>query len=276
MKLDALDHPKTLDFAARLDISLPLAIGHLELLWAFVATKVPHGNVGKWPDGAIARGAQWYGDPSEFVQALTGAGFLDQDPEYRLLVHDWAHHSPNWLKAKLKRLGENFASPSDSEDDRECDRADDSAGVSADDRADSLRARHHATPRHATDTPPDGGESPASAADNSTATNANDKTPPCPAQEIIDEYHKRLPQLPRVGKLTRKRQSWLQARWRENNKHQELEFWQRFFDYIRDECPFLLGDNQRGWTANMEWLINETNFYKTIEGNYDRNKTAPA
>lgn len=48
MKLDGLDHPKTLDFAARLDISLPQAIGHLELLWAFVAQKTPHGNVGKW------------------------------------------------------------------------------------------------------------------------------------------------------------------------------------------------------------------------------------
>ena len=55
VKLDALDHPKTLDLAARLNVELPTVIGHLELLWAFTGKKASQGGIGKWPDGAIAR-----------------------------------------------------------------------------------------------------------------------------------------------------------------------------------------------------------------------------
>lgn len=111
MKMDGLDHPKTLDFAARLDVILPQAIGHLELLWAFVAQKTPHGNVGKWPDGAIARASQWSGDPTAFVTALCEAGFLDEHPVHRYIVHDWQEHAPRWVASKLSRAKESFCAP---------------------------------------------------------------------------------------------------------------------------------------------------------------------
>jgi hypothetical protein len=111
MKLDALDHPKTLDFAARLGVSRPTAIGHLELLWAFVGKIAPQGNIGKFADGAIARSSEWQGDPAVFIDALLDAGFLDEDPEHRLLVHDWHDHCPRWVSAKLKKLGITFSVP---------------------------------------------------------------------------------------------------------------------------------------------------------------------
>lgn len=104
MKLEALDHPKTYDFAARLNVSRPTAIGHLELLWAFVAQKAPQGNVGKWPDGAIARACDWMGDPAQFVGALRDAGLIDSDSKHRLIVHDWAEHAPRWVKLKLQKM----------------------------------------------------------------------------------------------------------------------------------------------------------------------------
>ena len=104
MKLEALDHPKTLDFAARLNVEIPTAIGYLELLWAFVGKKSPQGNIGKWPDGAIARACFWNGNPSVFVSALTDAGYLDINPQYRYMIHDWQEHAPRWVKAKLKNL----------------------------------------------------------------------------------------------------------------------------------------------------------------------------
>jgi len=109
VKLDALDHPKTLDLAARLEVELPTAIGHLELLWAFVAKKAPAGNLGKWPDGAIARACYWMGRPETFLQALRDSGFIDEVPVHRLIVHDWSEHAPRWVKAKLKTLGFGFA-----------------------------------------------------------------------------------------------------------------------------------------------------------------------
>ena len=105
MKLGALDHPKTLDLAARLRVELPTAIGYLELLWAYTAKHAPQGNVGKWPDGSIARSCYWNADPTAFVTALADAGFIDRDPEHRYLIHDWRDHAPRWVSSKLSRAG---------------------------------------------------------------------------------------------------------------------------------------------------------------------------
>jgi hypothetical protein len=111
VKLDALDHPKTLDFAARLGVELPTAIGHLELLWAFTGKKSPRGDIGKWPDGAIARACYWMGRPELFTQALRESGFIDPDAAHRLTVHDWPDHAPRWVKAKLAKAGQTFIQP---------------------------------------------------------------------------------------------------------------------------------------------------------------------
>lgn len=111
MKLDAYDHPKTLDFAARLGVSRPTAIGHLDLFWAFAGKYAAQGNIGKLADGAIARGCDWMGDPETFVAALRDAGFLDPDPVHRFIVHDWSEHCPRWVKSKLKTLELEFIGP---------------------------------------------------------------------------------------------------------------------------------------------------------------------
>lgn len=108
MKLNALKHPKTLDFAARLSVELPTALGHLELLWAFTGEHAAQGNIGKWPDGAIARACYWMGRPELFTQALLEARLIDADDEHRLTVHDWREHAPGWVRAKLKKLDLDF------------------------------------------------------------------------------------------------------------------------------------------------------------------------
>lgn len=108
VKLDALDHPKTFDFASRLGVELPTALGHLELLWAFTGKQAAQGNIGKWPDGAIARACYWMGDPMAFIRALHESGFIDADPTHRFVVHDWRVHAPGWVRAKLKKLGVEF------------------------------------------------------------------------------------------------------------------------------------------------------------------------
>jgi hypothetical protein len=113
MKLDALDHPKTLDFAARLNVTRPTAIGHLELLWAFTGKQAARGNIGKWPNGAIARACDWMGDPEVFISSLVESKLLDQNEEHRLSIHDWSVHAPGWVRAKLKKLGEGFVGSSD-------------------------------------------------------------------------------------------------------------------------------------------------------------------
>jgi len=109
MKRDTLTHPKTADFASRLGISIPQALGHLALLWDFTATHAVAGNVGKFSDAAIARGSGWDEtmpfSAEEFIGALADARWLDRSSEYRLLVHDWADHCERWVKMKAKKIG---------------------------------------------------------------------------------------------------------------------------------------------------------------------------
>jgi hypothetical protein len=128
MKLDALDHPKTMDLAARLNVELPTAIGYLELLWAYTGKHAPQGNIGKWPDGAIARACYWMGRPELFIQALQEAGFIDADSSHRLTIHDWREHAPRWVKSKLKTL--NLAFVEDAPPDKGGDASPDTGGDS--------------------------------------------------------------------------------------------------------------------------------------------------
>jgi len=87
----------------------------------------------------------------------------------------------------------------------------------------------------------------------------------CPHQDIISLYHEILPELRKVKKWTPKRQAQLRARWREEKKHQNLDWWRRYFEYVR-ESSFLMGENNP-W-LDLEWLTNQGNMVKVIEGKY--------
>lgn len=99
------------------------------------------------------------------------------------------------------------------------------------------------------------------------AASRSTKPAEVPERQIVDLYHEMLPGLPRVAKLTEKRRQWLKARWHDDPGHQSLGFWRRYFELVQ-RSPHLLGQNDRGWTANFEWLLNSSNFVKTIEGQY--------
>lgn len=68
------------------------------------------------------------------------------------------------------------------------------------------------------------------------------------------------------------RQAFLRTRWREDPKRQSLDWWRRFFGYVR-RCPFLMGQsNSAGrdpFLADLEWLIRPKNFRKVVEGKYE-------
>lgn len=105
MKREAYKHPKMLDLSARLGICLAQAIGHVQLLVDWISDFAIQGDVGKWPNGAIARGAGWQGNPDEFIDALIASGWLDADPGYRLVLHDWPDHAERWVRLKMQKLG---------------------------------------------------------------------------------------------------------------------------------------------------------------------------
>jgi uncharacterized protein YdaU (DUF1376 family) len=98
-------------------------------------------------------------------------------------------------------------------------------------------------------------------------TFVGNQTPNCPHEVIINLYNELLPELPGVKVITDKRKNILKARWREDEKRQNIEFWERFFKYVRTS-DFLMGKSG-AWQASFEWLVNSTNFVKVIEGNYE-------
>jgi len=92
----------------------------------------------------------------------------------------------------------------------------------------------------------------------------------CPVQKIVDLYHEKLPELPKVEKITTKRRGYIQQRWREDLP--KLDNWVHYFDYVK-QSDFLMGktaprDDRKPFIANLEWLTNPSNFAKVAEEKY--------
>jgi hypothetical protein len=94
-----------------------------------------------------------------------------------------------------------------------------------------------------------------------------DRPAACPHMEIIDAYHEALPELPGIVKSRwsgSKDEEALRARWREDARHQSLDFWRRFFAAVRTN-PHWMGENDRGWSASLRWLVQRSSFDKVID-----------
>ncbi len=108
MKRGCPDHPKTMDLVALLGGCLVPSVyaqvlGHLEALFHWVARYAPRGDIGRWPDGAIARGALWDGRPGDFIAGLLTAKYLEPHEAARLAVHDWCQHADDGVRKYLVR-----------------------------------------------------------------------------------------------------------------------------------------------------------------------------
>lgn len=90
-----------------------------------------------------------------------------------------------------------------------------------------------------------------------------------PYSEIVKQYHEHLPMLPSVKVLTEKRKQAIKARWLEDKKRQHLDWWARYFKFV-STIPFLTGENDRGWQADIDFLFALKSFVKIIEGGYER------
>lgn len=126
-------------------------------------------------------------------------------------------------------------------------------------------------------------ESKTKAADQATKPASKQSLPSCPHLELLDIFAEQLPELPQP-----KPELWdgarakaLAARWKwcltakkrsgeryATTKAEALAWFGKFFRYIR-RCPHLMGENQRGWTADLAWLCKAENFAKVQQGNYE-------
>lgn len=98
--------------------------------------------------------------------------------------------------------------------------------------------------------------------------------PVCPHDEIIALYHELLPTCPHVKEWHAARKTHLKARWREDPKRQNLDWWRKYFAYVA-KSDFLMGrakprEGSVPFMATLEWLVKQGNFAKVIEGQYHR------
>lgn len=110
MKKGTPRHPKVKRLARRLLVDLPHAVGLLEMLWHYTAEFYPAGDVGRATDDDIHEAVNWNNKKRQsFVKALVAEGFLDENADCRLIVHDWANHAEDSVHLKLSRQFKYFA-----------------------------------------------------------------------------------------------------------------------------------------------------------------------
>ena len=101
--------------------------------------------------------------------------------------------------------------------------------------------------------------------------------PKAPVTDIYDAYNEVLgDKLPRALILTDARKRDIAARWNEllNTEHKGklrysgiddgLHWWKRLFAKVTLN-PHWVGENDRGWRADLDWIINKKNFVKVLE-----------
>ena len=83
------------------------------------------------------------------------------------------------------------------------------------------------------------------------------------AQQIVDLYHEICKSYPKVRSLSETRKKAIKARLRKYS----LDDFRELFEKA-EASDFLKGSNGRNWSATFDWLINEQNMTKVLEGNY--------
>ena len=86
-----------------------------------------------------------------------------------------------------------------------------------------------------------------------------------PYHQVQKLYNETCTRLPRCQSVSESRKRAIRARFRSGSR---LEDFRRLFEKAQ-ASRFLSGDNPRGWQANFDWLIKDTNMVKVLEGTYD-------
>ena len=97
-----------------------------------------------------------------------------------------------------------------------------------------------------------------------------EKSDPVPYSKIKDLYNSTCHSLSKVVALSERRKKAISARWKEYGE--DIAIFEKLFT-MAEESTFLKGGNDRNWTATFDWLLNQNNMTKVLEGNY-KNKGA--
>ena len=103
----------------------------------------------------------------------------------------------------------------------------------------------------------------------------NKNTSTSSADAVVRLYNDLCPSLPSVRTLSDKRKRDIKTRL----KKYTLDDFRKVFEKA-EKSAFLRGENEKGFRATLDWLINEGNMAKVLDGNYDdrpnKQRAAPA
>lgn len=88
-------------------------------------------------------------------------------------------------------------------------------------------------------------------------------------QQVVGMYNEICISLPSVRTISDSRKKAIKARL---NKYSLAEIQQAFIN--AEESDFLKGNNSRNWSADFDWLMNDTNIAKVLEGKYKNRSNA--
>ena len=94
-----------------------------------------------------------------------------------------------------------------------------------------------------------------------------------PYAAIVEAYHDKLPQLPRKLRISPKLKTAIKARWREDKRHQNLEFWSNYFDNV-NLFDFWGNPKPGDWVCTFDYLVTSAKFDAMVERimhHYSRN-----
>lgn len=93
----------------------------------------------------------------------------------------------------------------------------------------------------------------------------SNKTKISKAQQVVDRYNAICTNLPKVVRLTDKRRRAVRLIYGKGYTPEQLD------EVFRkaQASSFCAGQNDRHWKADFDWLLNESNLVKVLEGKYD-------
>lgn len=104
---------------------------------------------------------------------------------------------------------------------------------------------------------------------NNEQQETNKRAKPVLFSQAVDLFNEICITLPEVKEKSEARRRKFAARWKENKERQDLGWWEQYFEYI-NQSEFLMGRTDANFKCHFDWIINETNMAKIIEGNYNR------
>lgn len=265
------DNKKILDLSERLDIPVPYAIGLLVSLWTWGLDNTPSGSLDGVSDRSIARAADWHdGDPGDFVNALIASGLIDQE-DGELCVHDWDEFVGSLIKRreadKQRKRNQRNASAECPTDVRNM-----SAGRPQDVREKSSRRVEK------------------SRVDNTSSysnNNPEDKKPEEDAEEIFYNFEHATPILEQAEictdvfklytdickgypalsvEVSYDRVKLVIDRWSAYGEN--LDIFRKLFTKAQ-LSSYMRGENERGWKADFDWMLDADHMARILEGKYD-------